>query len=182
MRDLRGPTVFKLNCEVVLRHQSWCLAVETDNNSISSLFLSPAYWCHPRTSHNFVGRTVAISFFRRLITLDWKRSGSATGGLPHSCSQFLHCSFALLCFLLRAPQDVPQLLQVVQRAHQLASHCLHLTLQHLGVMQRTPPVASAGAHFFLQVLHCNNWSNTHIRTPHITNMRLQCSFLPMFSW
>lgn len=56
MWDLRGPAVFKLYCEVVLWRQSWCLTVETDHNSISSLFLSPVYWCHPRTSRNFVGR------------------------------------------------------------------------------------------------------------------------------
>lgn len=51
-------TISKLKCDVVLWRQSRCLAAETDNNSISNLFLSPAPWCHPRTSHSLVGRTL----------------------------------------------------------------------------------------------------------------------------
>lgn len=127
---------------------------------------------------------VAISSFRRLKNLDWKRSARGRDGLPHSCCQLLHCSFALFCFLLWAPQHVPQLLQVVQCAHQLTFHCLHLTLQHLCVMQRIPPVASAGAHFFLQVLYCNDWSNapsySTCQKCEATNFSLWS--LPMFSW
>lgn len=54
--DLRGPTIFKLKCEVLLRLQSWYLAAEKDCISASSLLLSPVYWCHPRISRSFSGR------------------------------------------------------------------------------------------------------------------------------
>lgn len=51
--DLRGLTIFKLKCEALLRLQSRYLTVEKDCISVSSLFLSPMYWCHPRISHIF---------------------------------------------------------------------------------------------------------------------------------
>lgn len=136
---IRDLTICKLKYIVVLRLQSRYLAVEKDHCFKSlSLLLTQLCW-----------RDVAISFFRSLKNLDWRCSIRGMDGLPHSCCQLLHRSFALFCFLLWAPQDVPQLLQVVQRSHQLTFHCLHLTLQHLCVMQRIPPVASAGAHLFL---------------------------------
>lgn len=83
--------------------------------------------------------------------------------LPHSRRQLLHGGLALLGFLLRAAQHVAQLLQVVQRAHQLALHRLHLALQHLRVMEGVPPDAAAGAHLLLQVLHCGRAELGHTK-------------------
>lgn len=83
--------------------------------------------------------------------------------LPHSRRQLLHGGLALLGLLLRAAQDVAQLLQMVQRAHQLPLHRLHLALQHLRVMEGVPPNAPAGAHLLLQVLHCRGAELSHVK-------------------
>lgn len=85
-------------------------------------------------------------------------------GSPEPRCQLLHRGFALLRLLLRAAQDVPQLLEVVQRSHQLAFHRLHLALQHLRVMEGVPPVSPARAHFFLQVLHCHGQPEGTVNT------------------
>lgn len=108
----------------------------------------------------------SISLVRRSLgVFQLEKAGLNAESSPESCCQFLHRSFALLCFLLRATQDVPQLLQVVQRPHQLSFHRLHLALQHLRVMEGVSSVSSAGAHLLLQVLHCDEQPETHSHTP-----------------
>lgn len=119
----------------------------------------------------FMAITLKIKTKRRLLVL-MKRTAACSriedvgagkacnlvrkgaGCSPEFCRKLLHGSFTLFCFLLRTAQDVPQLLEVVQSAHQLTLHRLHLTLKHLRVMEGVPPVSPAGAHLLLQVLHC----------------------------
>lgn len=73
---------------------------------------------------------------------------------PELRGQLLHGGLALFSLLLRAPQHVTQLLQMVQRVHQLAAHRLHLSLQQLRAVQRVATVSLAALHLLLKVLHC----------------------------
>lgn len=137
-----------------------------DQHSSSSLFLLPFNQCVGAVLLDAISAqlrwqdegcqvrpSAGVLELEKVKTLFRINSSGRAGASPEPCCQLLHRRFALFCFLLGAAQDVPQLLKMVQCAHQLTFHCFHLALQHLCVMERVSPVPSAGAHFFLQVLH-----------------------------